>query len=234
MQVFDLDAFDTDAATVAAIHARGARAVCYVETGGWEKYRPDAGAYPASVLGSTMAGYPDERYVDVRQREVLRPLIDARLDLCKQKGFDGVDPDIDDAVVDVGAAGSGFPATYADQVAFNAMVAADAHARGLAVGLKNGTYGDQSARFVAGMEPLVDFTVNEECVAGRVCAPLSAFVQHGKPVFHVEYLTDYPGFSATDYQGALDGFCPVTRSLGFSSILKDASASLSAWRVACP
>lgn len=235
VDVFDLDLFDTDPATVAAVHAKGAAAVCYLETGAWESYRPDAGAYPASVLGRTMGGYPDERYVDIRQLAVLRPIIAARLDLCKQKGFDGVEPDIDDSVVDVGAAGVGFPVTYADQIAFNRMVATEAHARGLAIGLKNGTFGSSPHQFVADMEPFVDFAVNEQCYAsGNVCDALKVFVAKGKPVFHTEYLTDYRGASASNPAPALAAFCPTTTALGFSSILKDASESLSAWRQPCP
>jgi len=230
--VYDLDGDDTDAATVAAVHARGARAVCYLETGAWESYRADAGSYPSSVLGRAMGGYPDERYVDLRRLDVLRPIIGRRLDTCRRKGFDGVEPDIDDAAVDVGAAGIGFPVTYADQLAFDAMVAHEAHARGLAIGLKNGT---ASARLVADVEPLVDFAVNEQCAAsGTVCGELRVFVAHGKPVFHAEYLSDYPGSSTASPSGALNAFCPPTRALGFSSILKDSSDALAAWRAPCP
>jgi endo-alpha-1,4-polygalactosaminidase (GH114 family) len=233
--MFDLDLFDTSAATVAAIHAKGAKAVCYLETGAWESYRPDASSFPAAVLGRAMSGYPDERYVDIRQIATLQPILAARLDLCKQKGFDGVEPDIDDSVPDVGAAGIGFPATYADQIAFNTMVANQAHARGLAIALKNGTFGSAPDTFVKDMQPLVDFAVNEECWAsGPVCSSLEVFVTNGKPVFHTEYLKDYPGASATDTAPALDAYCSRTTALRFSSILKDASATLSAWRAACP
>lgn len=233
--MYDVDLYETSSASVAAIHTKGAKAVCYMETGAWERYRPDASAYPASVLGKAIEGYSDERYIDIRQLAVLRPVIEARLDLCKQKGFDGVEPDIDDAVVDVGAEGIGFPVTSADQLAFNAMVASEAHERGLAIGLKNGTFGNDPARFVRDMEPYVDFAVNEECAAsGDVCSSLSVLVRHGKAVFHTEYLSDYSGSSKSDPSAALRSFCPTTKALGFSSILKDASESLSAWRAPCP
>ena len=234
VQVYDVDLFDTSAADVAAIHAKGAKAICYLETGAWESYRPDASRYPSGVLGKAIDGYPEERYVDVRNLDVLRPIIDARLDLCAQKGFDGVEPDIDDSFVDVGASGIGFPVTYADQLAFNRMVAADAHARGLAIGLKNGTYGDRAAQFVKDIQPSVDYAVNEECAAEDACGMLAVFTDNGKPVFHTEYLGDYRQASTSNYSPVLNTFCPVTRPLRFSSILKDASESLSAWRQACP
>jgi hypothetical protein len=232
---YDIDGVDATAATVAAIHAKGAKAICYIETGSWENYRPDASSYPASVLGNSMGGYPDERYVDIRQIGILEPIIDARLDMCKSKGFDAIEPDIDDSVVDVGAQGIGFPDTFADQIAFNTMVANDAHARGLAIALKNGTFGDDPAPFVDAMEPITDFAINEECYAsGNVCSDLETFITHGKAVFHTEYLSDYSGSSETNYQSTLDKFCPVTKGqLGFSSILKDSSDTLSAWRESC-
>lgn len=232
--MYDVDLFDTTAAQVAAIHARGAKAVCYMETGAWESYRPDASAYPSSVLGKSISGYSQERYVDIRQLAVLRPIIGARLDICKQKGFDGVEPDIDDSFVDVGASGIGFPVTYQDQLAFNKMVADDAHARGLAIGLKNGTFGDAAKKFVTDMEPMVDFAVNEQCAQDGVCGYLKPFTDNGKAVFHTEYLSDYSGASKSNHAFALDRFCPATTGLRFSSILKDASETLSAWRASCP
>jgi hypothetical protein len=234
VDVFDLDLVDTSAATVAAIHAKGARAICHPQTGAWERGRPDAAAYPASVLGATIGGYSDHRYVDVRALPVLRPLIDPRLDQCKAKGFHGVEPDADDAVIDVGATGIGFAADYAAQITFDRAVATDAHARGLAVGLKDGTFGTDIHRFVADLEPWTDFAVNQECVAsGGACGELSAFIKHGKPVFHVEYLDDYPGATPADPTLAL-AFCRSTRGLGFSSILKPARSAMTAWRRGCP
>jgi hypothetical protein len=232
---YDIDGENSTAATVAAIHAKGAKAICYIETGSWESYRGDAGSYPASVLGKTMGGYPDEKYVDIRQIAILKPIIDARLDMCKAKGFDAVEPDIDDSFVDVGANAIGFPVTYADQIAFNKMVADDAHARGLSIALKNGVFGNNPSQFVNDMEALVDFAVEESCEAGgHVCGVLQVFTSHGKAVLHTEYLDEYPGATKTTFQPTLNTFCPVTKPLGFSSILKNSSSSLDNWRAACP
>ena len=58
----------------------------------------------------------------------------ARLDLAQQRGCDGVEPDNVQSYDD----DTGFELTAADQLAFNRRVADEAHARGLAVGLKNG------------------------------------------------------------------------------------------------
>jgi hypothetical protein len=57
----------------------------------------------------------------------------ARMDLAKTKGCDGVDPDNVDAYENK----SGFNLTGSNQIAYNTWLAQQAHARDLAVGLKN-------------------------------------------------------------------------------------------------
>ena len=106
--MYDIDLFLNSASVVTALHNAGRRVICYMEVGAWENYRPDAGSYPASILGSVMADYPSERYVDIRS-PLLRPILEARLDQCKTKGFDGIEPDIDDSYTEA----TGFPLTDA-------------------------------------------------------------------------------------------------------------------------
>ena len=89
-----------------------------------------------------------------------------------------------------------------------------AHERGLAIGLKNDL--DQ----VSALQPSFDFAVNEECYAYDECSVLKAFINAGKPVFHVEY------------EVPIKEFCPTTTKLGFSSMLKD--LDLDASRTPCP
>jgi len=54
--------------------------------------RPDAGAFPDAVKGDSN-GWSGERWLDIRRLDVLGPIMQRRLDLCKQKGFDAVEPD---------------------------------------------------------------------------------------------------------------------------------------------
>ena len=95
--VYDVDLYATDGVTPntrggAAIHAVGAHAVCYVDAGTWEDFRPDAGEYPASVKGLSN-GWPGERWLDIRATGVLLPIITARVAKCAAAGFDAVDFD---------------------------------------------------------------------------------------------------------------------------------------------
>jgi hypothetical protein len=205
-QVYDIDA-GTPEATVAQLHAMGRRVICYVDVGSWEPDRADAGKFPASVRGKKLDGW-DESWLDIRQVDVLRPLIAARFDVCKSKGFDAVEPDNVDGYTN----DTGFPLTAHDQLAYNTMVAQLAHQRGLAVALKNDI--DQAAT----LAPSFDFAINEQCVEYDECDALEPFVAAGKAVLHVEY------------NESLDASCG--KLPGFSSMRKH--LSLDAWREACP
>src|SRR5262249_52418777 len=69
----------TNAAAVKRIHARTAHAVCYVDAGTWENWRPDASKYPTEIRGKSN-GWPGERWLDIRAIKALKPLIAARVD----------------------------------------------------------------------------------------------------------------------------------------------------------
>ncbi len=49
--VYDIDGFDHEKAAVTALHRKGRKVICYLSTGAWEEFRPDAKRFPKSVLG---------------------------------------------------------------------------------------------------------------------------------------------------------------------------------------
>ncbi|MBK8131000.1 MAG: endo alpha-1,4 polygalactosaminidase [bacterium] len=52
------------------------------------------GRFPAEALGETLDGWPDERWLDIRNRAAIEPILaKRRLDTAVQKGRDGVEPD---------------------------------------------------------------------------------------------------------------------------------------------
>jgi uncharacterized protein (TIGR03437 family) len=201
--------FDNDASVVAGLHAQGRKVICYVDVGTWESYRPDAASFPDSVKGNPVDGFSDERWLDIRQLSILGPIMQARLDLCKQKGFDAVEPDNVDGYTN----NPGFPFTAADQATYNLFIAQQAHARGLSVGLKNDL--DQIPQLIGSF----DWTLNEQCFEYEECGALTAFVQAGKSVLQVEYNLQ------------TSQFCSTANSMNFNSMLKD--INLDAYRVAC-
>ena len=74
------------------LHALGSDVVCYLSAGSWENLRPDAGDFPARVMGRSN-GWPGEQWLDIRKIGVLGPIMKARLDMCAAKGFDAVEFD---------------------------------------------------------------------------------------------------------------------------------------------
>lgn len=206
--VYDIDGFENSAADVARLHRDGRKVICYVNVGAWEDFRPDKDAFPRSVLGRP-DGWAGERWLDIRRLSVLRPLMERRLDMCRDKGFDALDPDLLEGYAD----DTGFPLTARDQLRYNRMIAGIAHERGLSVGLKNDLA--QIPELLADF----DFAVNEQCAQYDECAQLTPFVAAGKAVFHVEY---------TEPRGS---FCPESRRLGLSSMVK--RLELGVWRKAC-
>jgi hypothetical protein len=207
---FDIDMFDTAASTVSALHARGRRVVCYINAGAWEDWRPDAGRYPDKVKGRALDGWPGERWLDIRRIDVLGPIITDRLDMCRAKGFDGVEFDN----VDGYSNRTGFALTRADQLAFDRWLAARAHERGLAVGLKN------TLSLAEELEPHFDFAILEQCFQYRECGLAAPFIEAGKSVVDIEY-------------GLKRGqFCAKAANLGIVAMRKH--LSLDAWRRPCP
>jgi hypothetical protein len=201
--------FDNDSNVVSALHAAGRKAICYIDFGTWENWRPDASSFPDSVKGKSN-GWPGEQWLDIRQLAVLQPIMSARLDLCKAKGFDAVEPDNIDGYTN----STGFPLTATDQLAYNKWIASAAHARGLSVGLKNDL--DQVPDLVSSF----DWALDEQCFQYNECDALTPFIQAGKAVLEVEY------------QGNPDNFCPAADAIGLSSMKK--KLSLTSWRQPCP
>lgn len=213
VDMYDIDLFDHSAETVAALHEQGSKVVCYISVGSYEDWRPDADQFPDAVLGKDYEGWPGEKWLDIRQIDLLAPIMRARLDLCKSKGFDAVEPDNMDSYTN----DTGFPLTAADQLAYNRWLAAEAHARGLSIGMKN------DPEQVNDLVDDFDWALTEGCFDQGWCEDMLPFIQAGKPVFATEY---------TDTEITLDDFCPQAANLQFNAILKD--RDLTAPLAACP
>ncbi|MGW9070329.1 endo alpha-1,4 polygalactosaminidase [Streptomyces yangpuensis] len=206
--VYDIDGFNTTKAQVAELKKAGRKTICYLSTGAWEDFRPDAEAFPRDLLGKGN-GWEGERWLDIRRVAELEPLMAKRFDMCRDKGFDAVEPDNMDGYQNT----SGFPLTADDQLRYNRLIAKLAHDRGMAVGLKNDL--DQIPQLVGDF----DFAVNEQCAQYDECERLTPFIEAGKAVFHAEY------------ELSTSRFCPRSRELKLSSLQK--RYDLDAWRRVC-
>lgn len=191
--MYDVDGFDSPASLVAAMHSKGIHAVCYLSVGTSENFRSDYAQFPASVKGKSN-GWPGEKWLDIRQISVLAPIMTARFQMCKDKGFDAVEPDNQDGYTN----STGFPLTSSDQLTYNKWIASTVHSLGLSVALKND--GDQVGQLLS----YYDFSIAEQCQQYGECGLYKPFVSAGKAVFAAEYRTGgCPALNALNFNGAI-------------------------------
>jgi hypothetical protein len=181
--VYDIDGENSTAADVAAIHAAGAKAVCYVDVGTLEMGRSDYAQFPASVVGPGVAGWPGENWllVTAANQSVILPLMKTRIaSWCQGKGFDGVEPDNLDAWTNISGV------SEADNVAYDRAIAGLAHGMSLSIGLKNMLTSASPAN-VASIVSTFDWALVEQCYQYSECDSYGPFISAGKAVWDVEY-----------------------------------------------
>jgi hypothetical protein len=195
-----LELFGSAPERLQRLRERGVAALCHVAAGLWENWRPDAGDFPPAALGRSPAGWHGQRWLDVRHPG-LRPILEKRLDLCRQRGFDGVLL----AGLDGHAQNSGFDLKPQQQLAFNRWLAEAAHARDLAAGIVNDL--GQAAELAIAF----DFLVADRCVAEGGCAGAWPFLAAGKPVYLVAY---------TNQARRMDAYCALAAEVEAPLIFK--------------
>ncbi|WP_177198085.1 endo alpha-1,4 polygalactosaminidase [Nitrosomonas communis] len=209
VDVYNIDLFDTSTAVISELQSKGKHIICYFSAGSYESWRPDASAFPASVLGRKLDSWAGEKWLDIRQLNILIPIMQARMKLAADKGCNAVDPDN----VDGYSNHTGFPLSYNDQLVYNIAIANAAHNLGLAVSLKNDV--DQ----IKDLVNYFDFAVNEKCFQYNECNTLIPFISASKAVFGIEYnLSD-------------SSFCSQANAMNFDFLKK--KLSLDAWREPC-
>jgi hypothetical protein len=182
--VYDIDGELNTADTVAKLHSLGpdVKVICYFDAGVFETYRSDAGRFPKSVIGSADEGWDNSYWLDIRQLDILLPIMKDRMQKwCKDKGFDAIEPD----ETEVWSNEPGFPITREENNLYNQKIAEAAHSLGLSVGLKGNT------SEAPDLWPYFDWSLNEQCWEFDECELLkTSFLDHGKAVFNIEYNTN--------------------------------------------
>ena len=209
--VYDIDLY-VEQSIIDELHAKGRKVIGYMSVGSWEDWRPDKDQFPSEMLGKDYEGWKGEKWLDIRQMDKLAPILLARLDLCKAKGFDAVEPDN----MEIHTNDTGFPLTYDDQLKFALWLADESHKRGLAIGIKNAA--DQVKDLVGHF----DFAITEDAFFYGWAEKMNPFIESGKPVFAAEY---------TDLGGDFASYCKKSQQLNFSTILKH--RGLDAWLQTC-
>ncbi|KAK3086445.1 hypothetical protein FSP39_018481 [Pinctada imbricata] len=214
--MYDVDLFEAgESGYISRLKSAGHKVICYFSAGSYEKWRPDAGQFPPDVLGHKLDGW-DERWLDIRDDRV-KTIMRARLDKAVHYHCDGVEPDNVDGYTNHNDLGL----TASDQLAYNKWIAAEAHKRGLSVGLKNDV--DQISQLVH----YFDWALNEECVEYNECNKYKPFIDAGKAVFHVEYVD-----KTSQGHSKQQSVCHSShRPKQFRTLIKQ--WDLDAWRLTC-
>ena len=206
---YDVDVYDIDLETsskelIEQLHKDKKKVICYFSGGSYEDYRDDKDLFPQEILGKTLDGWEDEKWLDIRS-EKLKAIMKARLDLAKEKKCDGVEPDNMDGYTN----DTGFALSYDDQIRYNTFIANEAHKRNLSVALKNDL--DQ----INDLVDLFDFALNEQCHEYNECDTLKPFIEKNKAVFIAEYKTKYKN----NTNSARDNLCESSNKDSFKTLV---------------
>jgi len=204
-EVIDVDAFTTSAETVQHFKDQGKIVIAYLSVGSLETFRPDAAQFPAEVIGNVYDGFFDENWLDIRNIDIIGPIMQARLDMIADKGFDGIEPDNINGYQN----DTGFPLTQDDALTFSRWLITEAHSRNLSIGQKN------AEELVPEMVSEFDWMLMEDAYADDFKDMALPYIAADKAVFVTEYTDRIP----------LDDFvtivCPDATGKRFTAILKD-------------
>ena len=196
---------------MAHIQGQGAKVICYFSGGSYENWREDKDQFQDGDLGSGLEGWDGENWININSDNV-RKIMEGRLDMAKQKGCNGVDPDNVDGYNN----DNGLGLTSDDSVNYMHFLADAAHARGLSIGLKN------ALEIVPQVVDKMQWTVNEQCLEYDECDRLHVFLDQQKPVFHVEYPKGDDENTNNRIAGnTYDNICGSPSTDGFSTIIKN-------------
>ncbi len=201
-----------NAGIIKRLHAHGIVAICYLDSGAWESYRPDARLFPRKVIGNS-TGWAGERWLDIRPSSWRRfaPIVWARFRLAKRIGCDGIEPDENNPIGNR----PGFPISLKDEHHWYVKVAHEAHRLGLSVGMKNGVEVLDKR-----LAHIFDWSLNEECVYYHECGREHPFIAAHKAVFQAEYIADWRHRGPDTLAAVASRVCPPSLAQGFSTLVK--------------
>ncbi|MFK8081487.1 MAG: endo alpha-1,4 polygalactosaminidase [Granulosicoccus sp.] len=203
VDVYAVD-YTTSQASINAAKATGAKLMCYLSAGSAENWRPDFNQFPQVVVGNAYEGWPGEWWLDTRNIDALAPIMRARIQACKNKGFDVIDPDNVNGFEN----NTGFPISRADSIRYIKWLAAESHRNGMAFSLKN------SETLVMELLGDIDMMQSESCFRWGNCVNASRLSAVDKPVFAVEYEEQ---IDRNDFRNA----CDVAARYNLSMIYRD-------------
>ncbi len=179
VEMYDVDLFEVTDTELSALSDRVV--ICRFSAGTYEPDRPDSHLFPREALGGPLDDSSEELWLDITN-SMVRTIMIARLNLARDRGCDGVEPDNMDGFASV----NGVHLNATEQMEYNRFIADEAHARGLSVGLKN------DVEQVVDLVDWFDWAMNEQCHLDDECPAYDTFTGAGMAVFHLEYVDQWP------------------------------------------
>ncbi len=184
VSIYDLDLFKVTKEEIKKLHEKGIKVICYFSAGTYEDYRNDSKLFSKELLGKTLEEWEDEKWLDIRKIELLKPIITERMNLALEKDCDAVEVDNIDAYQNP----TGFKITYEDQIKYNKYLSEEAHKRNLSIALKN------DLEQIKDLVDYYDLAINEQCFEYNECELLFPFIKQDKAVLGVEYNLELKDF----------------------------------------
>ena len=205
--IIDIDGFENSSEFVANLKADNKKVFAYISVGSIEDWRSDVADFPSEVIGNNYPSWDGEKFIDISNIDALAPIMRARLDMVKAKGFDGIEPDNMD-LHSWTTTELGFEITETDVINYAKWLAEEAHSRGLSIGQKNAS--DLSEELVN----VFDWILLEDPFFENYQDEAQTYIDHNKAVFATEYTdnTSSETFSET--------VCAQANALQYTAILK--------------
>ncbi len=202
-----------NATYVRQLHNANKKAIAYISVGTWEDWRNDADDFPNSVKGNNMEDWDGEKFLDIRQISVLRPIMRERFRKAKDMGYDAIEADNIDLYTYTRNE-LGFNISIQDVIEYCQMLSEEAHNLGLSIGQKN------AAELSNQLENHFDWALLEDVFyeASQNDAELddsSIYIRHHKAVFATEYSDNMSQNQFTN------NVCPEAHRVHFTAIFKD-------------
>ncbi|KAG7664395.1 uncharacterized protein J8A68_002068 [[Candida] subhashii] len=208
---YGIDLFDNSKKSITNLQKQeNKKIICYFSAGSYENWRPDKSEFVKSDLGKNMDGWPGEKWLNIRSKNV-RKIMEARIKLASEKGCDAIDPDNINGYEN----DTGFKLTKQDAVDYVKFLSGVANKYGLSMGLKNG---GEIAKSVINE---VEFCIQEQCGQYSECEMYQIFIKNSKPVFHVEYPKGDKNTNKNVSEKTYKKYCGFKDTKGFSTILKN-------------
>jgi len=220
-KIVELDSFDTSKELINTLQKKGKKVFAYVSVGSWENYREDKKDFPKQIIGKIYPGWEDEKFLNIKEIDKLKPIMEKRFEMIREKGFIGVEADnLDIYTADIGKNGTGFNISLKDTKKYADFLINLSHEKNLSIGQKN------APEFVEVYGDLFDWALLEDAFFEGYADKFEIYTKNNKAVFAIEYLDN------TSKEVFLKNVCPQAKKLKFTAILKN--RTLDALEYKCP